>query len=457
MAELGVPDAVGKYLATYKVNSSLIAIIIIVILADMLEFYDFGLLSVVIPIWINVWKITGFEVGLLVSLVGVGGVIGAFAFPVLADRIGRRPIFVITVLLVGISTALIAAVPDYGIGYVFLLRFLQGVGIGATYSIDYTLVQEFAPERWRGFFAGITSALLPLGTSLASLSGYLVIPAFGWRGLFLLGVIPAILSLLGRLLMPESARWLYSKGRIKESAKSLAWVLRIKDANMINKIEEDLAQEYKRNPPKYLSLFEQLSLLAANRRSLVYILISGFVIGYVWYFVTPYMPTYLVYNYKISAVAAAGLFTIIALSGMIGRFTMSFLVDLIGRKRTIAIFSLVPFVFLIITSALFNTWFFLPVILPAYFVLDSIWSAVFVYSNDLYPARSRASASGVTYTSARIASIISPAILGLLIGTPPNLYNLVPLFVSGAILYLILAVITFIPFTPETKGKKLTA
>jgi hypothetical protein len=94
MPELGVTDTVGKYLLTYKPNRIFIAIIITVILADMLEFYDFGILSVVIPIWINVWKITGFEVGLLVSLVGVGGVIGAFGFPVLADRIGRRPIFV---------------------------------------------------------------------------------------------------------------------------------------------------------------------------------------------------------------------------------------------------------------------------------------------------------------------------------------------------------------------------
>jgi len=457
MPELGVTDAVGKYLQTYKINRIFIAIIITVILADMLEFYDFGLLSVVIPIWINVWKITGFDVGLLVSLVGVGGVIGAFGFPVLADRIGRRPIFVITVLLVGISTALISAVPHAGIAYVFILRFLQGIGIGATYSIDYTIIQEFAPERRRGVAAGITSALLPLGTSLASLSGYLVIPVFGWRGLFVLGIIPAILSLLGRLLMPESPRWLYSKGKIKESARALAWLLRIRDSTEVNKIEEDLTTEYKRNPPKYLSLIEQLSLLVANKRSFLYIISSGFVIGYVWYFVTPYMPTYLVYNYKISAVAAAGLFTVIALSGMIGRFVMSALVDVIGRKLTIAIFSLLPFIFLIVTSAYFYTWYFLPFILPAYFVLDSIWSAVFVYANDLYPARSRASASGITYTSARVASIVSPAILGFLIGTPPNLYNLIPLFISGSILYLILAIMTFLPFTPETKGKRLTA
>jgi len=457
MPELGVTDAVGKYLQTYKINRIFIAIIITVILADMLEFYDFGLLSVVIPIWINVWKITGFDVGLLVSLVGVGGVIGAFGFPVLADRIGRRPIFVITVLLVGISTALISAVPEYGIAYVFILRFLQGVGIGATYSIDYTIIQEFAPERHRGFISGLTALLLPLGISLSSLSGYLVIPVFGWRGLFVLGVIPAILSLMGRLLMPESPRWLYSKGKIKESARALAWLLRIRDSTEVNKIEEDLTTEYKRNPPKYLSLREQLSLLVANKRSFTFIILGGFIIGFGYYFFVPYIPTLLVYNYKISAVAAAGLYALISLTTIIGRFVFSALVDIIGRKMTIGIVSLIPFIFLILTSGYFYTSYFLPFILPALFVADAIFSPTFVYANDLYPARSRASASGMTYTSARIGSIISPTILGLLIGSPPNLYNLVPLFIAGAILYLVYSIMALAPFTPETKGKRLTA
>jgi len=66
----------------------------------MLEFYDFGLLSVVIPTWLKIWSLTGIETGLLVSIVGVGGVIGAFVFPVLGDRIGRRPVFTMTLLLV---------------------------------------------------------------------------------------------------------------------------------------------------------------------------------------------------------------------------------------------------------------------------------------------------------------------------------------------------------------------
>jgi len=457
MSELGVTDAVGKYLQTYKINRILVGIIITVFLADMLEFYDFGLLSVVIPIWINVWKITGFDVGLLVSLVGVGGVIGAFGFPVLADRTGRRPIFVITVLLIAISTALISAVPHAGIAYVFILRFLLGIGLGALYSIDYTIIQEFAPERHRGFISGLTAMLAPLGISLSSLSGYLVIPIFGWRGLFVLGVIPAILSLMGRLLMPESPRWLYSKGKIKESARALAWLLRIHDSTEVNKIEEDLTTEYKRNPPKYLSLREQLSLLVANKRSFTFIVLGGFIIGFGYYFFVPYIPTFLVYNYKISAVAAAGLYTLISLITIIGIVVFSALVDIIGRKMTIGIVSLIPFIFIILTSAYFYTSYFLPFTLPTVFVAGAQFSATFVYANDLYPTRSRASASGMTYTSARIGSIISPTILGLLIGSPPNLYNLVPLFIAGGFLYLVYSIMAFAPFTPETKGKRLTA
>ena len=452
-----VPDPVGKYLRTSKFNSRLLTVIIVAVIADMLEFYDFGLLSVVIPTWLKIWSLTGIETGLLVSIVGVGGVIGAFVFPVLGDRIGRRPVFTMTLLLVAISTGLIALTPERNIPYVLVMRFIQGVGIGATYSVDYTLLQEFAPEKYRGFIAGITSALLPLGTSLASLTGYIVLPIYGWRGLFAIGVVPALVSLAGRLLMPETPRWLYSHGKIKECTKSLSWIMNINDQNQVSRIEEDLQSEFRNNPVKKISVKEQLSILVSKSRAFSVLILSGFVVGFVWYLIVPYMPTFLALNYNISTVAAAGLFTIISLSGMFGRFAMSALVDILGRKWTIRIFTIIPFIFLLLTGTVLGTSLFLPLILPAYFVIDSIWSAVFVYANDLYPARSRASMSGLTYTSARFASIISPTLLGFYLGTPPSILGLFPLFAIAAVLYIIMSIVYWAPITPETKGRELTA
>lgn len=451
------PDPVSEYLRTYKFSSRLLALVIIVILADMLEFYDFGLLSVVIPIWEKPWHLTGVEIGLLVSIVGVGGVIGAFSVPTIADRVGRRPVFVWTLLLIAASTGLLALTPTGNIPYVLVMRFLLGFGIGALYSLDYTLLQEFAPEKYRGFTAGIASALLPLGTSLAALTGYLVLPIWGWRGLFAIGAIPAILSLIGRLLMPETPRWLYAHGKFKESARSIAWIMNIKDQNKVSRIEEDLQNKFRSNPVKKLSLKEQLSMLVSKPREFSVLMLSGFVIGFVWYYIVPYMPLFLVLNYHISAIVAAGLFSIIALSGMAGRFVMSALIDILGRKWTIRIFSLVPFIFLLLTGAVLGTSLFLPLILPAYFVIDSIWSAVFVYANDLYPTRARASISGMTYTSARIASIISPIILGILMGVHPTITRLFPIFALAAVLYIIMSIVYWAPITPETKGKALTA
>ena len=106
-------------------------------------------------------------------------------------------------------------------------RFFVGFGNAGLIAVDIPLVQEFVPSYKRGWVSGLTTVLLPAGNILGALSGAYLAPVIGWRGLFLVGLAPALLVLLIRYWVPELPRWLMRMGRNEEARKSLAWALQV--------------------------------------------------------------------------------------------------------------------------------------------------------------------------------------------------------------------------------------
>jgi MFS transporter, putative metabolite:H+ symporter len=163
---------------------------------------------------------------------GVGAVLGGFFWGWMGDRIGRRKVFILTALNVAFATGIMFFTPDPGgwiSGWIFLsfFRFFVGFGNAGLIAVDIPLVQEFVPTYKRGWVSGLTTVLLPAGNVLGALSGWLLVPAIGWRGLFLVGLAPALLVLMIRYWVPESPRWLMRMGRMEEARKSLAWALQV--------------------------------------------------------------------------------------------------------------------------------------------------------------------------------------------------------------------------------------
>jgi len=132
-----------------------------------------------------------------------------------ADRIGRKQVFTITVLLYSISTGLCAVAWNYESLLVF--RFLVGFGLGGELPVAATLMSEYAPARLRGRFVVLLKSFWGVGWLVAACISYLFIPTFGWKLAFLLGALPALYVFLLRLHMPESIRYLLSKGRVDEA------------------------------------------------------------------------------------------------------------------------------------------------------------------------------------------------------------------------------------------------
>ncbi len=143
--------------------------------------------------------------------------LGASLGGLLADRIGRRQVFALTLLVYGLATG--AAALSWSVGALLLFRFLIGLGLGAELPVASTLVSEFAPARIRGRVVVVLEAFWAVGWLLAALIGYFVVPLSddGWRWAFAIGAVPAVYAVAVRFGLPESVRFLESRGRHDEA------------------------------------------------------------------------------------------------------------------------------------------------------------------------------------------------------------------------------------------------
>jgi len=153
----------------------------------------------------------------VIWFVGIG--IGAALFGYLADRLGRRRLFVATLLLYSLAAVATALSPNYAI--VMVCRFVTGLGVGGEYSAVASAISEFMPARVRGRTNALVMNFWSIGGILAGLVGILFVTQLlgdrGWRFALLFGVISAGYALYARRLIPESPRWLASQGRMHES------------------------------------------------------------------------------------------------------------------------------------------------------------------------------------------------------------------------------------------------
>jgi len=152
--------------------------------------------------------------------------VGAFIFGLLADRYGRRIPLMANVIYFSIIELLCGFAPNYTV--FLILRALFGIGMGGEWGVGASLAMEAAPTRWRGILSGILQSGYSIGYLLAAMAARFVLPAWGWRPMFWLGALPALLALYIRTKVPESEAWQHHR------AGSMGEVLRV------------VAQNYKR-------------------------------------------------------------------------------------------------------------------------------------------------------------------------------------------------------------------
>jgi MFS transporter, putative metabolite:H+ symporter len=380
------------------------------VLADMMEFYDFFLLGFIVSIIVVPWDLTYGQTAVLILTGGVGSIVGAFGWGAMADRVGRRPVFIATVLTFSLSTGLMALVPDGSWALLALLRFFVGFGVGGLYSVDLPLVQEYVPTRQRGLIGGIVTVFVPAGLLLGSVLSSTLGDEIGWRGLVLIGALPALFSLYIRTVVPESPRWLLQQGRTEEARRAVAWALEIPPEQV------DLSETPAQPRARLRELFRYPRSLAVSWG-------GNFAAAASEYGIILWGPTLLALSLDLSPEKAASLFIFVALAGIVGRVAFSVLSERVGRPRAGGLMGAGGTLFLVLCAVVSldaevaGVPLFVITLLAAFFFTDGGFAIVGPYAAEVWPQRLRASGMGSAYGFGGVGRIAGPVGLALIAGS----------------------------------------
>jgi AAHS family 4-hydroxybenzoate transporter-like MFS transporter len=176
-------------------------------IAVLLDGFDNQVLGFALPAMIKDWHVEKGQFGPVVAIGLVGMMIGAVAGGLIGDRIGRKKALTISVVLFALSTGAVAAI--HSLPILAVLRLLAGIGIGSVFPSAGALAAEFSPRRSRSLAVAMTIVCVPLGGMVGGIIASYVLPAFGWRVLFMLGgASPLAIALLLLAALPESPQFL---------------------------------------------------------------------------------------------------------------------------------------------------------------------------------------------------------------------------------------------------------
>ena len=457
-------EALYEKMEQSRITGNHLKVIVAAILGDMLEFFDYFLIGFVLAFIVVPWKLSYGQSAVVLLSSGVGAIIGGYFWGYLADRVGRRPIFISTVLCFSIATGILYFTPEGGWVYLAVFRFFTGLGVGGLYSVDLPLVQEFVPSRYRGRVSGILTAFIPLGIMLGSVLAAYVTPMIGWRGLFLVGLIPAFLTLLIRAWVPESPRWLLLKGREQEAEKALSWALGSEKTFAVPvTAAKNLAKGEK---PTWKGEEDHISLLELFRytRSMLISWGTSFGMQTASYGVILWAPTLLAMILGIKAAEAAKLFIPVTIAAFAGRWFWSFSSDWFGRRKSGFAMGLLGGIFLFVAAVTHNLFLgtasaFWVFIICADFFVDGGFAIVGPYCSEVWPKHLRASGMGSAYGFGGLGKILGPVVLSFFAGsanivTPQATTDaVIPAFTFLALMAIGAGVLYLFGF--ETKGKTI--
>jgi putative MFS transporter len=150
-----------------------------------------------------------------ISLTFVGMTLGALITGFVGDKMGRRFTYQVNLLIFGLASLAAAVAQD--MNQLIACRFVQGLGLGAEIVVGYSTLTEFVPPKTRGRWLSMMAFLVVAGFPVTALLGYFIIPAFGWRPMFIIAAVGSLIVWYLRKNLPESPRWLESQGRTEEA------------------------------------------------------------------------------------------------------------------------------------------------------------------------------------------------------------------------------------------------
>lgn len=200
-----------------KIGIGRTSILVFVLMACSIFFdgFDYMLVAYTMPQISAEWGLDAVATGSLSSWSMLGLVIGGACGGILADKVGRKKVLWVSALAFSILTTLIYVVPNYPA--FAACRVLAGLALGSLSPVSIAMVSEAMPTKRVPFFVAATTSFMPIGYTMASVAAMAIIPAAGWRGVYLVSAIGIVLAIVLVFALPESPKWLMRKGRKEEA------------------------------------------------------------------------------------------------------------------------------------------------------------------------------------------------------------------------------------------------
>ncbi|MFJ8266130.1 MFS transporter [Peribacillus asahii] len=383
--------------------------------AWMFDALDVGMLSFIIAAlkMEEGWNLTDVQAGWIGSTQSIGMAVGALLFGAMADKVGRKNILIITLLLFSIGSGLSALVGT--ISLFLILRFFIGMGLGGELPVASTLVSESVAPSKRGRVVVLLESFWALGWILSALISYFIIPTYGWRIALILSALPAFYAVYLRFSLPDSPKYEELKPKEKQS--------------MLQNMKKVWAKEY-------------------SKQTLI-LWVLWFCVVFSYYGMFLWLPSVMLMK-GFSLIKSFEYVLIMTLAQLPGYFTAAWFIEKMGRK-----FVLITYLIGTAVSAyFFGTAEELPLLITSGILLSffnlGAWGALYAYTPEQYPTVIRGTGAGMAAAIGRIGGILGPLLVGYLVAAHTSISAIFTIF-TVAILIGAIAV----AFGKETKNTVL--
>ncbi|WP_028401318.1 MFS transporter [Ectobacillus panaciterrae] len=373
---------------------------------------DVGLLSFVIAALQKDWNLTVQQMGWIGSVNSIGMAVGALVFGLLADKAGRKLVFIITLLLFSVGSGLSALAPTLTV--FLILRFFIGMGLGGELPVASTLVSESVDAKKRGRVVVLLESFWAGGWLIAALISYFVIPNYGWQAAMILSAIPAFYALYLRWSLPDSPRF---QPTVKEQ-----------------------------------SVFEKIKTVwsSAYARPTIMLWVLWFCVVFSYYGMFLWLPSVMVLK-GFSLIKSFKYVLIMTLAQLPGYFTAAWLIERAGRK-----FVLITYLIgTAISAYFFGAASALPTLIASGIFLSffnlGAWGALYAYTPEQYPTAVRGTGAGMAASFGRVGGILGPLFVGYLVAQKTAISSIFSIFCIA----IIIGALAVFFFGKETKQKEL--
>jgi putative MFS transporter len=382
--------------------------------ATFFDAFDALSLAFVLPVLVPLWQLSPGQIGVLIAIGYLGQLLGALIFGSLAESIGRirsaaAAVAIMSVMSLGCAmSATLAAL--------LACRFVQGIGVGGEMPVAAVYINELSKARGRGRFFLLYEMIFPVGLMATGQIGAVLVPMFGWQVMFLIGGIPGLIVTWLLLRLPESPRWLITKGRLAEAEAIVSDMEAHADRHVLPAVPPGQPGGAAVPSPAPRGSWSDLLGRPYRRRTAT--------VWTLWscaYFITNglnnWMPTLYnrVYHLDLQQSLRAGTLTnVVQVIVLLG---CAFLIDRTGRRRwTAACFVIGGLLLALLGLARApSVGVVITVVTLSYGVVGSANAVLYLYTPEIYPTRMRAIGTGAATCWLRLASAVGPLLVGYIV------------------------------------------